>query len=180
MKAFVLVMFGLLSLSAQACPDFLNHSYRKLHSTDSVNLCSQPAKAWLLINTASHCGYTPQFKGLEAIHQRFGPQGLVVIGFASDDFKQEDDSEAKAAEICYLNYGVSFTMLAPTAVRGDDVNPTFKVLAEKAEKPSWNFNKYLLSADGQQVQHFGSRTKPDDAALIAAIEALLAVGPDKN
>lgn len=174
MKRFAAGLLGLFSLSVQACPDFINHSYRKLHSTDSVNLCSQPAKAWLLVNTASHCGFTPQFKGLEALYQRYKDQGLVVIGFASDDFKQEDDSEAKAADICYLNYGVTFTMLAPTAVRGDDVNPTFKVLAEKSDKPSWNFNKYLVSADGQQVQQFGSRTKPDDADLTAAIEQLLA------
>ncbi|WP_370978799.1 glutathione peroxidase [Agaribacterium sp. ZY112] len=154
-----------------ACPKLLNHDYRKLHSNTSVNLCElYKGKAILLVNTASHCGYTKQFSGLEELHQRFQDQGLVVIGFTSDDFKQAAKDEEEAAGICYKNYGVSFTMLAPTAVRGEDANPTFKELARLSKKPSWNFNKYLVSADGSKVQRFGSNTKPMSNKLIEAIE----------
>ncbi|MDN3640133.1 glutathione peroxidase [Simiduia curdlanivorans] len=158
-----------------ACPDFLNQDYRKLHSTESINLCEAfEGKNLLIVNTASHCGFTPQFKALEAVYQQYKDQNFAVIGFASDDFKQEDAKEAKAAEICYINYGVTFTMLAPTAVTGADANPTFKALAAATEAPGWNFNKYVVSADGKQISYFGSRVKPDDVKLTRAIDALAA------
>lgn len=127
----------------------------------------------LVVNTASHCGFTSQFEGLEALYQRYKDDGLVVVGFASDDFKQEDDSEEKAAEICYINYGVTFTMLAPTHVRGKKANPLFKALAQSASAPAWNFNKYLLDKNGKLVQHFGSRVKPESEELAKAIAPLL-------
>jgi len=156
-----------------ACPDFLNQDYRKLHSTESINLCEAfDGKNLLIVNTASHCGFTPQFKALEAVYQQYKDQNFSVIGFASDDFKQEDANEAKAAVICYINYGVTFTMLAPTAVTGAGANPTFKALAAATEAPGWNFNKYVVSADGKQISYFGSRVKPNDAKLSQAIEAL--------
>src|SRR5690606_26705968 len=136
--------------------------YRKLHSKDTVNICElMENKTVLVVNTASHCGFTSQFKGLEALHKKYKDQGLVVVGFASDDFKQEDGDEEKAAEICYLNYGVTFTMLAPTHVTGDQANPPFKALAQQSEQPKWNFNKYLLGKDGKVVEHFGSKVKPE-------------------
>lgn len=162
------------SALANACPDYLQGEYRKLHSKDSVDLCKLVEnKPVLVVNTASHCGFTSQFKEMEAVHQRYKDKGLVVIGFASDDFKQEDKDEGKAAEICYLNYGVSFTMLAPTHVRGKKANVLFKALAEKSEAPSWNFNKYLLNKEGQFVGHFGSKVKPDAPELIKAVDVLL-------
>ena len=127
----------------------------------------------LVINTASHCGYTPQFKGLEAVYQKYKQQGLVLVGFASDDFRQEDKDEAKAADICYINYGVTFTMLAPSHVRGDEANPVFQELASKTRASSWNFNKYLIDKNGNVVQHFGSNTKPEGKEMQQAIEQLL-------
>lgn len=172
---FVLAALLLLSVGAHAtCPEFLNHEYRKLHSTAAESLCREQAKAYLLVNTASHCGFTPQFKGLEQIYQRYKAKGLVVVGFASDDFKQENKDEAKAADICYINYGVTFTMYAPTHVRGEQANPTFKALGAASKEPGWNFNKYLVSADGTRIQHFGSFVAPDDKKLAAAIDAELA------
>ena len=156
-----------------ACPDFLDHDMRKLHSQDSVNLCAvQAGKPMLIVNTASHCGYTKQFGGLEALYQKYREQGLQVVGFASDDFRQEAKDEAEAADICYVNYGVTFTMLAPTHVRGDEANPVFRELNARAGKPSWNFNKYLIDANGEQVQRFGSNTAPDDPELVEAIDRL--------
>lgn len=163
-----------LGVMANACPDYLQGEYRKLHSKDSVDICKLVEnKPVLVVNTASHCGFTSQFKEMEAVHQRYKEKGLVVIGFASDDFKQEDKDEEKAAEICYLNYGVSFTMLAPTHVKGKNANNLFKTLAEKSEAPSWNFNKYLLDKHGQFAGHYGSKVKPDSQELQGAIDKLL-------
>ncbi|ACE84719.1 glutathione peroxidase [Cellvibrio japonicus] len=171
------LLFGALlaATGAQAaCPDYLQGEYRKLHSQASVDLCELTEnKPVLVVNTASHCGFTSQFKEMEAVYQKYKDKGLVVVGFASDDFKQEDKDEEKAAEICYLNYGVTFTMLAPTHVTGDQANDLFKTLAKESTEPKWNFNKYLLDKNGKLIQHFGSRVKPDAAELTSAIEKVL-------
>ena len=172
--ATTLVALTLGSTAYASCPDYLDHSMRKLHSKENVNICEvQGGKPMLVINTASHCGYTPQFKGLEALYQQYRERGLTVIGFASDDFRQEAKDEAKAAEVCYVNYGVTFTMLAPSHVKGPDANPIFSELAEQSQAPSWNFNKYLVDSSGKVVQHFGSNTRPDSKVLQAAIEDVL-------
>ena len=176
MKHLSVLLAGLLGASATwaACPDYLDHNMRKLHSKEQVNLCEvQDGKPMLVINTASHCGYTSQFKGLEALYQQYREQGLVLVGFASDDFNQEAKDEAEAAEVCYVNYGVTFTMLAPSKVRGSDANPVFRELTAQTEAPSWNFNKYLVDGSGKVVQHFGSNTRPDSRELTAAIESVL-------
>ena len=107
------------------------------------------------------------------LNQKYAERGLAVVGFASNDFRQEAKDEEKAAEVCYVNYGVTFTMIAPSHVKGDDANPVFKALASQSDEPSWNFNKYLLDADGNVVQKFGSNTSPDSDKLVSAIEALL-------
>jgi glutathione peroxidase len=162
------------SSTSLSCPAFLNQEYRKLHSSQNVDLCKTVAgKPMLIVNTASHCGFTPQFKGLEAVHQKYKDRGLVVLGFASDDFNQEAKDEAKAADICFVNYGVSFTMLAPQHVKGPEANAVFKELARQTTEPKWNFNKYLVSADGKTVQHFASGVSPDSPQLNEAIEKLL-------
>lgn len=159
---------------AGACPAFLDHDFRKLHSSQQVNLCEAFAgKAMLIVNTASHCGFTPQFGGLEAVHDKYKDRGLAVVGFSSDDFNQEAKDEAEAAEICVQNFGVSFTMIAPQSVKGAAANPVFKELARQTKEPSWNFNKYLVSADGKVVKHFESRVAPDSPEFTAAIEGLL-------
>lgn len=170
-----IVMSLLTSAASAACPSHLQGEYRKLHSTESLDLCNYTeGKVTLVINTASHCGFTKQFKGLEALNKRYKDKGLLLIGFASDDFKQEDKDEAAAAGICYGNFGVTFPMLAPTHVRGDDANNLFKYLNAEAGAPKWNFNKYLLGKDGKVIKHFGSMTEPDAESLQKAIEAALA------
>ncbi len=167
------VAFGAGAARAD-CPDYLDHELRKLHSSKVVNLCESAAgKPLLIVNTASHCGFTPQFAGLEEIHREYAAQGLAVVGFASDDFRQAAKDEETAAEICYVNYGVTFTMLAPTQVRGDGANPVFAELARQSEAPGWNFNKYVVDRNGEVVAHFGSTTAPDSSALRTAIEDVL-------
>jgi glutathione peroxidase len=162
------------SPAAQECPAFLNQEYRKLHSSQSVNLCKAFAgKPMLIVNTASHCGFTPQFRGLEAVHEKYKNRGLAVVGFSSDDFNQEAKDEAEAATMCFINYGVTFTMLAPQHVKGPEANAVFKELARQTQEPQWNFNKYLVAADGTVVQHFDSGVAPDSPQFIDALEMLL-------
>lgn len=170
--------WGLALAARGECHDLFQQSMRRLHAGDPVALCELVGKRpVLLVNTASHCGFTPQFKGLEALHRQYRERGLVVIGFASDDFRQEADTEAEAAQVCYVNFGVTFTMLAPTAVRGEGANPVFRELARQSQAPDWNFNKYLVDTEGRVVAHFGSRVRPDDKRLRQAIEATLVSRP---
>ena len=171
--AVVTVLLGAGAVFAD-CPAYLDHDLRKLHSNDMVNLCQvSSGKPVLIVNTASHCGYTPQFKQLETLYKKYHEQGLEVVGFASDDFRQEAKDEEAAAEICYVNYGVTFTMLAPTHVRGDEANPIFRELAQQTQAPSWNFNKYLVDSSGKVVMHFDSNTLPDSPVMQQAIARVL-------
>jgi glutathione peroxidase len=158
-----------------ACPSYMDQDLKVLRKPESVNLCTRYAgQPLLVVNTASHCGFTGQFKGLEALHKEYAARGLKVAGFPSDDFRQEADDEEETATVCYVNYGVSFDMYSPVHVKGKDANPLFAALAAQSEAPSWNFNKYVLDRQGRVVAHFGSMTKPDDEKLRAAIEQALA------
>ncbi|KPV94392.1 hypothetical protein AN214_03570 [Pseudoalteromonas sp. P1-9] len=161
------------SVSAAECNDFTNQDVRKLRSKESINLCQFKDKPLLIVNTASNCGFTPQFEQLEALHKEYKEQGLVVLGFPSDSFFQEENDEKDTAEMCFINYGVTFNMMATSDVKGSDANPIFKHLADKTRSPSWNFNKYLVSKDRQTVTHFGSRVKPQSDELKQAIEKAL-------
>lgn len=160
---------------AAGCPAWLDHDFPKLRSSESVNLCKAFAgKPLLIVNTASHCGYTPQFKGLEALHEKYRDQGLVVVGFPSNDFNQEAKDDKETAEVCFINYGVKFTMLAPTAVKGGAANPVFRELARQTQEPQWNFNKYLVKPDGTVLGYFDSKVTPESPELNQAIAGLLA------
>lgn len=161
------------SVSANECNDFTNQDVRKLRSKESINLCQFKDKPLLIVNTASNCGFTPQFEQLEALHKEYKEQGLVVLGFPSDSFFQEENDEKDTAEMCFINYGVTFNMMAASDVKGSDANPIFKHLANKTRSPSWNFNKYLVSKDRQTITHFGSRVKPQSDELKQAIEKAL-------
>lgn len=163
-----------LEAAVSSCPDFLNQTMRKLHSSETVDLCKLTKdKTVLMVNTASNCGFTPQFKELENIHKKYQDKGLVVIGFPADNFFQEEDEEKDTAKVCFVNYGVTFTMLETTSVKGDDANPVFKHLAKESTAPKWNFYKYLVSQNGEKVQHFNSKMKPSDEAFIRTLEAAL-------
>ncbi|MAV75905.1 MAG: glutathione peroxidase [Actinobacteria bacterium TMED172] len=178
-RYFVYAVIGFFNIvfstsSFAVCAEIFDHKMRQLHSQNQIDICQLvDQKPALVINTASHCGFTRQFKGLEKLHQQYSDSGLVVLGFASDDFNQEDKDESKAADICYVNYGVTFTMLAPSSVKGKQANPVFQGLNEQAKSPSWNFNKYLVDKQGKVVKHFGSRVSPESKELVQAIESVL-------
>lgn len=170
-----ILMWCSASLMAAECPAYLDHDLRKLHSSDSVNLCDVAAgKPMLVVNTASRCGYTGQFEGLEALHKEYSEKGLVVVGFASDDFRQEAATEEEAATVCFKNFGVTFTMIAPTAVTGSDANPVFKAINSQSSQPRWNFHKYVVNARGEVVAAFPSRVAPEDSSLRNAIDRVVA------
>ncbi|MEO2267885.1 glutathione peroxidase [Pseudoalteromonas sp. YIC-656] len=158
---------------AQQCDDFTNVDVRKLRSDETINLCEFKDSPLLIVNTASNCGFTPQFKELEELHKKYKDQGLVVIGVPSNDFFQEEDEEKDTAKVCFINYGVTFTMLSPASVRGDDAHPIFKYLNEQTSSPKWNFYKYLVSKDRKEVTRFNSRTKPMSDEMISAVELAL-------
>ena len=180
-KTIIFLFIILISLPTSAqdnssaqCLDFLKHTEQKLHSSQQVDLCELTAgKTVLIVNTASNCGYTPQFKALEALHKQYKDQGLVVIGFPSDDFFQEEDDEKDTAKVCFVNYGVTFTMLSPVHVWGGNAHAIFKTLAEKTTAPKWNFYKYLISADGKTIKHFNSKVTPDSETFISDVKSLL-------
>lgn len=172
--SLLVLMFAVMPAWAAECPAFLDHDQRKLHSKDSVNLCELAAgQPMLVVNTASRCGYTGQFEGLEALHKKYQPQGLVLVGFASDDFRQEASTEEEAAEVCFVNFGVTFTMIAPGPVTGTGANPVFREINRQSQPPRWNFTKYVLNRDGQVTASFPSRVRPDDPQLIEALDAVL-------
>lgn len=170
-----LTVLSATASAANSCPDVLKFMKRKLNSQEMVNLCdAYKGKALLIVNTASYCGFTPQFEGLEAMNEEYKDKDFAILGFPSHDFNQEDDDEGKTAELCELTYGVKFPMFEPIHVKGDDADPLYKVLAKATgEEPSWNFNKYLVNKEGQIIKHYGSRTKPSDEGLRADIEAAM-------
>lgn len=175
-KSFAALMLFTLAATAQAatCPETLDHTFKRLHADDEVNLCSLAGKPVLVVNTASFCGYTGQFAGLESLYQRYREAGLEIVGVPSGDFNQEARDEAETAEVCFANYGVTFTMTAPQSVRGRNAHPLFRQLAEQGgTPPRWNFHKYLLDADGKVVAQFPSQVAPLDERLVSAVEAVL-------
>lgn len=177
MRAAYTLYIGIISLlfipsiSFADCEGLLNFESKKLHSKQSINFCEKfKDKTLLVVNTASQCGFTPQFKELESLYQKYQAQGLEIIGFPSNDFRQEHNSEAETASVCFKNFGVTFTMLAPSSVKGQDKNSFYKVLADRTGKqPNWNFNKYLISKDHRAIEHFGSNTQPLNSVLEQAI-----------
>ncbi len=165
----------LLAASGQNC-ELLDHDFRKLASEESINLCqAYQGDVLLVVNTASKCGNTPQYDGLEAMYAQYAEQGFAVLGFPSNDFMgQEPGTEEQIEEFCRLTYGVQFPMFSKTLVKGDKAHPMFQQLASLDQAPSWNFQKYLIGRNGQLIKTFSPRTQPNDPELIAAIETALA------
>lgn len=178
------MLLGLLATSLLVCQPILaknvdsaalfDHQLPRLHSSDTLDMRQFQGHPMLVVNTASYCGFTGQFEGLEALHQQYKEQDLKVVGFPSHDFSQEADDEAETAEMCFINFGVTFDMSQPIAVKGADAHPIFKEMTRQSGKaPRWNFYKFVLNKEGEVTAVFSSRTKPDDPKLQAAIAAVL-------
>lgn len=174
--AFLLVLASPAAPAADACPPALAFDKRTLAGEETVNLCERYlGRVVLVVNTASKCGFTYQYEGLESLYERYRERGLVVLGFPSNDFAgQEPGSEEQIAEFCRSTYGVRFPMFEKTRAAEADADPFYRVLAGLAgEYPGWNFHKYLLDRDGNLVRSFPTRVDPQSAEVIMAIEALL-------
>jgi len=161
------------------CPTVLNHTFNRLQTGKPESLCQYRGKVVLIVNTASFCGYTHQYEGLEALYRKYKDRGLVVVGFPSNDFGgQEPGTNHEIAEFCRLTYGVEFPMFEKSSVTSIRTNPLYaELLARTGQSPQWNFHKYLVDRDGYRVTSFGSRVEPDNRELIAALEKLLTEKP---
>ena len=170
-----LTFLTLSSTATAACPALLDVSLPTL-TEDAASLCRYEGKLLLVVNTASQCGYTPQYEGLEKLHRRYRDKGLVVVGFPSNDFGgQEPGSNKEIARFCEVNYGVSFPMYGKTAVAKGAVNPFYEKLARASgARPRWNFHKYLVDRNGAKVLSYESAVEPNDPKLVKEIERLLA------
>ncbi|WP_313218812.1 glutathione peroxidase [Stenotrophomonas sp.] len=181
--SLLLLAAGLLVGASAQAADLLDVSYRPLAGKGEVNLAKQyGGKVLLVVNTASKCGFTPQYEGLEALQRKYAARGFSVLGFPSNDFKgQEPGDETQIQEFCTLTYGVKFPMFQKVVVTGPDATPLYRSLATATGvSPGWNFHKYLISRDGRVVAQFPSKVTPDDPKLVAAIERELSVTANKR
>ena len=172
----IIVLSALLPVFASAanCPALLNHKFNRLQDETQQDLCQYAGKAVVVVNTASYCGFTSQYDGLEKLYAKYKDKGLVVLGFPSNDFSQEPDDNKKIADFCHNTYGVKFPMFSKSSVKGKEANPLFTALTKAgAKEPSWNFNKYLIDRDGKLIGSFGSITRPDDKSFVSALEKAL-------
>jgi glutathione peroxidase len=163
--------------AAAGCAPALDFEKRRLASDESVHLCeAYKGKVVLVVNTASKCGFTGQYEGLEALYDQYGDDGLVVIGFPSNDFgNQEPGSEEQISDFCRLTYSVQFPMFEKTTVKKGKADPFYQYLAEQTGVyPKWNFYKYLIDRDGKVVDVYSSMTSPKSKKLVKTIEQLLA------
>ena len=160
---------------ASACPALLQHTVLRLQDEKPQSLCQYSGKVLLVVNTASFCGFTGQYEGLEALHKRYQSKGLVVLGFPSNDFAQESGDNQQIAAFCENTFGVKFPMFAKSSVKGDTASPLYRQLAQQSGKaPGWNFYKYLVGRDGRVLESYSSMTAPDNAGLLRAVEQAIA------
>ena len=178
---FRIVLFAMLasgSALAQQCGDLVAAKFRPLAGKETVDLCKAYAgKVLLVVNTASKCGYTPQYEGLEALNAKYADRGFAVLGFPSNDFRQQEPgTESEIRDFCTLTYGVKCPMLEKVHVKQESAHPFYAGLAAASggRYPSWNFYKYLIDRNGKVVADFASKVAPDDRDLVTRIEGLLA------
>ena len=177
MRTIIFLLLSFICAPVLACQgSLLDHDFRRLASSENVNLCQAYSdKVVLVVNTASKCGYTPQYEGLEKLYEEYAAEGLVVLGFPSNDFLgQEPGTEEQIQDFCRLTYGVKFPMFEKTTVTEKHAHPFYVALAATAGTyPTWNFHKYLIGRDGKLITNFSPRTKPYDDEVIAAIKNAL-------
>jgi glutathione peroxidase len=161
---------------AASCPALLQHTAARLQDGQPQALCQYSGKVLLVVNTASQCGYTPQYTGLEALHAQYAAKGLVIMGFPSNDFGQQEPGNAKKiAETCFNFYGVRFPMFSKIKTIGADAHPLYSSLAQATgQPPKWNFHKYLVDRQGKVIASFASDVPPQDKRIVGEVEKLLA------
>jgi glutathione peroxidase len=183
LRTLLVFLLTVVAGAAQAaspteCPPLLKREVPRLQDEKPQNLCQYAGKVLVIVNTASFCGFTGQYKGLEALHTRYKDRGLVVLGFPSNDFSQEPGDNKAIAEFCENTYGVKFPMFVKTRVAdaaGAQKHPLYADLKQiTGEAPRWNFHKYVVARDGKTVHSFGSTTGPDSSAFVGTVEKLLA------
>jgi len=184
-----LMMIALLSAVSESQAQNEEAGVAPIYNIEVTHMAGEPVtlsgyrgKVMLIVNTASKCGFTGQYEGLQALHEAYKDSGLVVLGFPANNFlRQEPGSNEEIQSFCKLNYGVTFPMFEKISVKGRDQHALYRYLTSKESNPEfggnigWNFNKFLISRDGQIIGRFGSRTKPRDAKVIGALEEALAV-----
>jgi glutathione peroxidase len=167
---------ALAQASATECPPLLRHTFNSLQTGEARSLCQYRGKVLLIVNTASFCGYTHQYEGLEALYRKHRDRGLVVLGFPSNDFGgQEPGTNKDIAEFCRTTYGIEFPLFEKASAGRLPANPLFADLIRRTgQAPQWNFHKYLVDRSGSRVQSFGSAVEPGQQDFVRALEQLLA------
>lgn len=178
MFSFLGALIVMTASTAPACAGtLLDHDFRQLASDEQVNLCEAYAgKVVLVVNTASKCGNTPQYEGLEKLYQEYGDEGLVILGFPSNDFYgQEPGTEEEIQEFCRLTYSIRFPMFEKVSVTEKDAHPFFaRIAADAGTYPTWNFHKFLIGRDGKLIREFSPRTQPYNEELLRRVKDALA------
>ena len=165
--------------AAAQCPAVLDYTFNSLQTGKAESLCQYRGKVLLIVNTASYCGYTHQYEGLEALYRKYKDRGLVVLGFPTNDFGgQEPGTNPEILQFCRLTYGVQFPMFEKSSIKSIQTNPLFTELVSRTgQAPAWNFHKYLVDRDGNRVLSFGTRIEPESRELVSALEKLLSEKP---
>ena len=163
------------AISRTSCPATLRHTFKRLQDEAPQDLCQYAGKVVLVVNTASYCGFTTQYEGLEKLYAKYGPKGLVVLGFPSNDFgKQEPGNSKEIADFCFNTYGVKFPMFAKSSVKGAEANPLHaELIKATGQEPKWNFTKYLIDRNGKVIEHYPSKVTPEDKQIVSKIEQAL-------
>ena len=178
----LILLLGTAAVHAAGCPPLLDAALPTLSDDKPESICQYQGKVLLVVNTASQCGYTPQYEGLEKLYKRYKDKGLVVLGFPSNDFGgQEPGSNTEIAKFCEANYGVSFPMFTKTSVAKGQLNPFYEKLTRAAgTRPGWNFHKYLVDRRGAKAYSFDTQVEPSNQKLVKEIERLLAEKGDSK
>jgi glutathione peroxidase len=172
LRPIILLAAALMAFEAAACPELLNHKFATLQG-GQLDLCRHAGKPILVVNTASMCGYTPQFEKLEALSSKHKGK-LLVVGFPSNDFNQEFATNNEIAQFCRLTYAIEFPMVEKAAVSGPGAMPFYRQLrAATGQAPQWNFHKYLIAPDGKTVVSFGSAVEPDSRELLGRLAPMI-------
>ncbi|MBA3696679.1 MAG: glutathione peroxidase [Methylotenera sp.] len=169
-----LLLLGASSMAtAASCLPLYSHQFTTLQG-DKVDLCNYQNKPILVVNTASKCGFTPQFDALEGLYSKYKDKGLLVIGFPSNDFKQELSDNKQIGDFCKLTYAVKFPMISKSSVTGPNANSFYKQLIEKTgQAPQWNFYKYVILPGGEDIAVYSSEVPPDSSEIVGKIKSSL-------